>query len=405
MIRVHGNGKWNTRRIRDICRIMGGRPAPKEDQAFENGTIPFVRMKDLGAYHVTSNLISVQDKLNAKYLADRRLPIVPRGAILMPRSGSVALNHRAILGVDAVIVSHICALVVEDPSVDVVFLYHLLRQTDLSNITKKTTGLDAITFSDLSDLKVSLPPLPIQKQIAAILEKADAAREKRRQANRLTEQFLQSAFLEMFGDPMTNPKGWEAGKFSEMVRETKLGLVRGSSEQGDHLPYFYVKMNNIVGNGILDLDEIVKVDASDAEVTDFSLKRGDFLFNTRNSRELVGKTALFNGAGTYLFNNNILRVRFKATIRPEFLNRLFQTRWLQNELDKRKSGTTSVFAIYYKDLGTLPVLVPPITEQKKFAALVEKVESLRVKQRESEKELEDLFNSLMKRAFRGELVQ
>ena len=80
----------------------------------------------------------------------------------------------------------------------------------------------------------------------------------------------------------------------------------------------------------------------------YRLESGDLLFNTRNSEELVGKTALFRGDGLYLFNSNLMRIRFKQGVEPEFIAAALRTPWLQHELRLRKSGTTSVFAIYYR---------------------------------------------------------
>jgi type I restriction enzyme S subunit len=296
--------------------------------------------------------------------------------------------------------------VIPNPALaDYKFIFYFLRFYSPNLLSARVGGAQPnISQTILKEIKVHLPSLSIQQQIAAILEKADAAREKRWQANQLTEQFLQSAFLEMFGDPMTNPKGWEKAEFGDIVSDTKLGLVRGSAEQSMQNQYLYVKMNNITSNGYLDLSNVTKVNATSTEVGEYSLAKGDFLFNTRNSRELVGKTALFFGNGIYLFNNNILRIRFISRITPEFMSQLFQTSWIQRELEKRKSGTTNVFAIYYKDLRSVPIIILPLPEQQKFAVLVEKVESLRAKQRQSEQELEHLFHSLMQRAFRGELA-
>jgi type I restriction enzyme S subunit len=384
---------FEIRLLGEVCEVIAGQSPPSSTYNFEARGLPFFQGKaDFGILYPTTRI-----------WCDKPMKIAQANDILISVRAPVGPTN--LCETEACIGRGLSAIRAKRGTDFKYVLYYLRAIEPQLSTQGRGSTFSAITQSEIRNLKIPLPPLPIQKQIAAILEKADAAREKRRKASKLTEEFLQSMFLEMFGDPVTNPKGWVPGNFGDMVRETKLGLAKGSSQQGDHLPYFYVKMNNIAGNGILDLDEIVKVDASDAQVADFSLERGDFLFNTRNSRELVGKTALFNGGGTYLFNNNILRVRFKANVRPEFLNQLFQTTWIQNELDKRKSGTTSVFAIYYKDLETLPVLVPPIEEQQKFAALVEKVEALRAKQRESEEELENLFKSLMQRAFRGELVQ
>ena len=212
--------------IGELCNVIGGKPAPTENEAFENGIIPFLRMKDLGAYHLTNNLVNIESKLNLDYVTKKKLIPIKKGAILLPRSGSVALNHRAILGVDAVIVSHVCALeIINQKELDTKYFYYYMTKVNMSSITKKTTGLDAITFEDLRQIKIPLPDLKTQQKIAAILEQADAARQKRKQANQLTEQFLQSVFLEMFGDPVRNEKGWEVILFKDVG-----SLERGRSK-------------------------------------------------------------------------------------------------------------------------------------------------------------------------------
>ncbi len=105
-----------------------------------------------------------------------------------------------------------CVLRSQPDLIDSRYLFYCTVSPDFINyLTARVTGANypAVSDSVVKSVPITLPPLPIQKQITAILEKADAAREKRRQANQLTEQFLQSAFLEMFGDPARNPKGWE----------------------------------------------------------------------------------------------------------------------------------------------------------------------------------------------------
>src|SRR5207244_419651 len=106
---------------------------------------------------------------------------------------------------------------------------------------------------------------------------------------------------------------------------------------------------------------------------------------------------------TCLFNNNIMRVRFHDTVTPEFMMGLFQSRWLKDKLERIKSGTTSVFAIYYKELADLPVAVPPLALQEQFAALVVRHERLRAAQRESLRQSEHILQSLLHCAFAGDI--
>src|SRR4030043_610214 len=140
--------------IQEICQIIGGNPSPKENE-FSKVGVPFVKMMDLGRYHLTNNLLNVDYRISPEYPKFKSLKKITKGSILLPRSGSVALNHRAILGMDAFIVSHICALnVINDQIVNNQYLYYYLTSIDLVNITKETTGLDAITFEDLGKIKI-----------------------------------------------------------------------------------------------------------------------------------------------------------------------------------------------------------------------------------------------------------
>ena len=257
--------------------------------------------------------------------------------------------------------------------------------------------------SDFAEFQIPLPPLAVQKRIAGILDAVDALRAKRREALAQLDALLQSTFLDMFGDPVTNAMGWVEVPFEDIATDTKLGLVRSSKEFGWDFEIPYVRMNAVTSNGYFLPDEVQSTYADAEEVEAFALRPGDFLFNTRNSKELVGKVCVFPGPEGWLFNNNLMRVRFRCDVEPWVIAMQFRFRRVQRELEKRKSGTTSVFAVYWKSLRTLPVLVPPSDRQHRFAAIVECVEQQKVNQRSHLAELDTLFASLQSRAFRGDL--
>ena len=132
-------------------------------------------------------------------------------------------------------------------------------------------------------------------------------------------------------------------------------------------------MNNITRDNRFDFSSFTCVDATPEEVSQFSLKDGDFLFNTRNSHELVGKSCIYESDSddAVLYNNNIMRVRFQRGIDARFVLLAFSSKGVADELNGLKSGTTNVSAIYFKDLKSLVIPVPPIAEQKKIAAKLE----------------------------------
>ena len=268
-----------------------------------------------------------------------------------------------------------------------------------------------ISKDKLESIKVQLPPLPIQKQIAAILEKADAAREKRRQANQLTEQFLQSAFLEMFGDPVTNPKGWETVSLANLLTfltSGSRGWAKYYSESGDK----FLRIQNVGRNALL-LDDIAFVDAPNGtEANRTKVQAGDVLLSITAD---LGRTCVIpKDFGTAFINQHLSILRTKS-INPVYLSAFIASEGGASQIRKLdRQGVKS--GLNFDDIKSLRIMKPPNDRQQQFAALVEKVEGLpasenslrqaglRVKQRESERELENLFNSVMQRAFRGELI-
>jgi restriction endonuclease S subunit len=181
---------WEVKKLGEICRIEGGDAAPQDKTVFENGTIPFVRMQDLGRYHITTNLIETVDKITNEALKKFRLKIWPKGSILLPRSGSVYMNHRAILSIDACVVSHIAILTNFSKEILNKYLFYYLNILDMSRFGAQTTGIDSISFSQIGRLKIPLPPLETQQKI---VEKLSAVQEYKKklldQKQKLQELF------------------------------------------------------------------------------------------------------------------------------------------------------------------------------------------------------------------------
>jgi type I restriction enzyme S subunit len=264
-----------------------------------------------------------------------------------------------------------------------------------------------ITRGFVEKIQTPLPPLPIQKQIAAILEKADAAREKRQQANQLTKQFLESAFLEMFGDPVRNPKRWKVVRLGEILTAIDSGkspvcLKRPAAED----EWGVLKLGAVTPGWYSDTEN----KALPAEVKpdeQFEVRVGDLLLVRKNTYELVGRTALVLSTRRKLLLSDLTfrLVVMHNLVAAEYLWYTLNNKSIQARIQNLSGGSAGSMPNVSKErLKTLSLPVPSLPLQQQFASIVHSVESLRTKQRESEKELENLFNSLMQRAFRGELV-
>ena len=262
----------------------------------------------------------------------------------------------------------------------------------------------------LNSIPIPYPPLPEQQRIIGILDQAFAgiatakanAEKNLQNARTLFESHLQSVFTQ-------RGEGWEEKIFEEMVESNTIGLTKSSKEQGVDKAWRYVKMNNITRDNRFDISSFTTVDAADEEVGKFSLMDGDFLFNTRNSYELVGKSCIYeNDSGeTALFNNNIMRVRFVNGIDARFVLLAFSSKLVKDALNSMKSGTTNVSAIYYKNLKNLVIPIPPIPAQKKIVIELDAIraETQRLESIYQQKitALEELKKSLLHQAFSGQL--
>ncbi|MEY2891404.1 MAG: hypothetical protein RJA98_1312 [Pseudomonadota bacterium] len=170
------------------------------------------------------------------------------------------------------------------------------------------------------------------------------------------------------------PEGWAWCSVDAVCAETLLGLDRGRDQQSaEPVGAAYIKMNNVTMDGDVLTDELVYVDASEEERARFHLASGDLLFNTRNSVELVGKVGIVRAipAGS-VFNNNLMRMRTPEGVSSVFLGYQMCSPGFRQRMEEIKKATTSVAAVYQKDMLPLAVALPPIAEQHRIVAEVDR---------------------------------
>jgi type I restriction enzyme, S subunit len=397
---VDAPSKWPRVRLGELCDIQGGFPAPQEDAAFENGEIPFVRMKDVGRYHFTNNLCETGQALNRRYFTSGRYELTPRDSILMPRSGSVALNHRAILKVDAVIVSHLCALIPNSRSVTVNYLYRFLCLADMRKLTKKTTGLDSIAFSDLRMIAVPLPPLDEQRRISAILDKAEELRAMRYAVLAQLGTVIESVFLDRFGNPTTNPKGIRVARLSDVTTRITDGVHQKPEYTESGVSFISVKD---ITTGILSFEDCKFISRADHEKFTKRCKpeRGDILYTKVGAT--YGKPALVDTDRDFSIYVSVCLIKpRKEVIDPIFLCVALGTKAIKSQADNRIKGI-GVPDLHLDQIQSFLIPLPSLKEQQNFSGQVAAVQRVRAAHRASLAEMEALFASLQHRAFRGEL--
>ena len=290
----------------------------------------------------------------------------------------------------------------EDPK----YLFHFFRKYWIRQITKKQVGsaTNYIKMDDILSFKIPLPPLDQQKKIAAILDTADAYRQKTKALIEKYDELTQSLFLDMFGDPVANPKGWEMLRFDELVADDcplTYGIVQPGDEFENGIPCVRpvdLKMQYIY------LSDLKRIDPDiSSKFKRTILKGGEILLSVRGS---VGVISI---ADESLKNSNVTRgivpIWFdKYLANNLFFYYLYRTKSIQRRLSELSRGATLI-QINLKDLRELKLIKPSLELQNQFAERVQAIEAQKSQAEASLAQAEDLFNSLLQRAFNGELTK
>jgi type I restriction enzyme S subunit len=252
----------------------------------------------------------------------------------------------------------------------------------------------------VGQIQIPLPPLDEQRRIAAILDQADALRRARRRAIERLNDLGQAIFYEMFGDPVTNPKGWEIGTVGDLAESTQYGTSARAGAEGG-LPI--LRMNNLTYEGEITTTDLKYIDIPDKDIEKYTVRDGDILFNRTNSAELVGKTAVYHGEDCYAFAGYLVRLRTNAKADPDYVSAFMNSVYTKTVLRSMCKSIIGMANINAREFCTIRIPIPPIDLQRNFSqrlsVLARNLESYRL----HEDRLNDLFSSLQQRAFCGDL--
>ncbi len=303
---------------------------------------------------------------------------------------------------DAAINEHVFILRGKKDLVHQKFLfYHLFSPIGQRQMDANFHGaaIGGINTQFVKNYNMFLPPLPTQKKIAAVLEKAEETKKFRAQADELTDRLIQSVFLEMFGNPVRNPKGWKKVLFNK-VCQTRLGKMLDKKKQTGYQCKPYLRNANVQWNKF-DLSSVFEMDFDETECAEFLLRKGDILICEGGE---IGRAAIWNNElPECYFQKALHRARpFPDSAIPEFIVNLMLILGKCNGFRNFTSQSTIAHLTGVK-LHSFPIILPPLPLQQKFARIFEKIESMRQSQNQSKQHIEDLFSTLMQKAFRGEL--
>ena len=254
--------------------------------------------------------------------------------------------------------------------------------------------------AEVERIEIPLPPLTEQKRIAAILDKADGIRRKRQQAIQLADEFLRSVFLDMFGDPVTNPKGWEVKQLKDQIRHANNGLSRRRKEP-ENIGSIVLRLQDVHYEGIRFEKNLNRITLDDSERDRYLLQIGDILFIRVNGNpDYVGRSAVFNGYSEPVYHNDhLIRIKVSNAYKPEFLSYCFNHKGGRNIISSQIKTSAGQHTISQGGIETLHFYLPPIGLQEKFISIQKKINSILFDIQRTN----DLFFSISQKAFAGKL--
>ncbi|MDA7386249.1 restriction endonuclease subunit S, partial [Escherichia coli] len=366
-------------KIEDFCSTgSGGTPSRAKPEYYEGGDIPWIKSGDLK----DSKIYEANEYITAAGLENSSAKIVEKDSILIAMYGAT-VGRLAILGINAATNQAICNIRPDTTIADMKYLYYFLK-SKFSYFVENAVGGAQPNISQglIKSLEVPLPSLDEQKRIADILDKAAGVCQKREQAIKLADDFLRATFLEIFGDPVKNPKGWKKNKIKKGV----LDITSGWSATGENIPCksdeFGVLKISSVTSGIFKPEENKMVDSETILASKKLIfpKKGDLLFSRANTRELVAAICMVHQDYDNLFlPDKLWSIKLDHDLLlPEFFLVLIQNEKIRDLLTKQATGTSgSMLNISKNKFEETEIIFPEINVQKYFCNTFRKTINLK----------------------------
>lgn len=387
---------WPLVPIKDVANVVTGKTPSKKMSEYFNGEIPFITPAELNK---ETCVYSSSQTLTVK--GAEQITLIPKNSVMVCCIGS--LGKTAIAGKELATNQQINSVIFNG---DLVYskygFYALNTLKQQMKVLAPSTTVAIINKSKFESLKIPLPPLKEQKRIATILDKADNLRRKRNQAIQLANQFLRSVFLDMFGDPVTNPYGWDEFVLKD-IADIRAGVTKGKKiDLSTSVTLPYMRVAN-VQDGYLDLSTIQTITVSPKDAEKCRLEYGDILLTEGGDPDKLGRGYVWhNEIQDCIHQNHIFSVRIhdKNKVLPIFLSTLIGSQRGKRYFLKVGKQTTGIASINKTVLSQFEPIIPPIELQKKYLDIVDRVNLIKEKfQNENMK----LFDSLSQKAFSGKL--
>ncbi len=348
--------------------------------------VPIIRIQDLTGNSYQMNRFS--GEYDKKYE-------VQNGDVLIAWSASLGVyvwkSEKAVLN------QHIFKVYFDKVDVDKdFFVYQMERLLQKASSQAHGATMRHLTKVVFDNLPFYLPDKETQIEIAKRLSTVTALIDLRKKELVKLDELVKSRFIEMFGDPVTNPYGFDILPIGDFATDVRYGTSKPAVEGGR---YPYLRMNNLTIDGHLDLHDLKRIDINDDELEKCIVRKGDVLFNRTNSVELVGKTAYYGLNEDMIIAGYIIRVRVNELVHPLYFASYMNMPFTKQVIRNMAKGAVNQANINSQELKSIKVMIPSIELQREFVNFYNGIEKSKIAIQKSLDGLETLKKSLMQQYF------
>lgn len=379
---------WQSKKLGNIATFVNGKAFKPSD--WSDSGLPIIRIQNLT--NSIDDIHYYNGAIEDKYL-------IATGDILISWSATIGVFEW--LNGDAVLNQHIFKVVFDKEPIDKTFFKHLIKQK-IDEMLKNVHGstMKHITKGDFDNIDVLLPSLDEQKKIAKILDKADEIRAKKKLANDKLDEFLKSTFISMFGDPVRNEQKLPKQALCSLCNKITDGTH-------DTPPRYDSGVMIITGKNIrpfkIDYSQLDYVTEADHKIIyeRCNPEYGDVLYT--NIGVNLGTAVMNNIHEEFSMKNVALLKNKREVLNSRFLEHILNFNTTKSEIIRISSLGGAQKFLSLQQIRNFEIIVPPIEDQNKFAQIVEHVEAQKQKNELVIEQMNNLFNSLSQRAFKGKL--
>lgn len=356
-------------KLKDAFNLQMGKTPSRADLSLWGGNNKWISIADIGS--AKKHISSTKECITDEGVSRSGIKVVPEGTVIM--SFKLSIGKTAIVSEDMYTNEAIMAFIDNGTyCIDPNYLYHLCCGTDWTQGGNKAVMGLTLNKATLSEMEIELPTLEEQREIASILDQLDAIIEKRHDELNMIEQLVKSRFIELFGDPDTNPFGWNEDVLSEHLEVIGGYAFKSDKFEDEGIPV--LRIGNINSGRFLPVNMVYWND--DPTLDRYKMYPGDLVMSLTGT---VGKDDYGNvcilGADfpEYYLNQRNAKLSLKPTLNAKYLSELLKFERIKRRLTGISRGVRQA-NISNKDILYLCVPIAPINLQQQFAAFVEQTD-------------------------------